>query len=83
MLFDPGTGFEPWYHFRLSAGNVQSDQRNSSAEGYNKRGWNIPWRSATRITDRGWQAEIALPFCTTQTVYLPLLLRAHLKIKRD
>jgi len=63
VLFDPGTGFKPWYHFRLSAGNVQSDQRNIPPSNYDKEGFNIPWRSATRITDTGWQAELALPFC--------------------
>ncbi len=61
VLFDPGTGFNPWYHFRLSAGNVQSDQKNSIVASSDT-AWDIPWRSAAKITDAGWQAEIALPF---------------------
>ena len=65
VLFDPGTEFRSWCHFRLSAGNTQSDQRNSPTEGY-VTSWNIPWRSATRITDRGWQAEMAFPLALMQ-----------------
>ncbi len=61
VLFDPGTHFDPWYHFRLSAGNIQSDQKNSKSGGSDQ-AWDIPWRSATKITDNGWQAETALPF---------------------
>ncbi len=60
VLFDPGTDFNPWYHFRLSAGNIQSDQKNSKSGGSDQ-AWDIPWRSAAKITDSGWQAELALP----------------------
>lgn len=61
IAFDPGTEGKLWYHFRLNAGNTRSEQRNSQAKGFEP-DWNIPWRSATRITEYGWQAEIALPF---------------------
>ncbi|MBT3378609.1 MAG: hypothetical protein HN742_15995 [Lentisphaerae bacterium] len=63
VLFDPGTGLKPWYHLRLSAGNVQADQRNIPPSSYDKTGFNIPWRSATRITETGWEAEMAVPLC--------------------
>lgn len=60
VAFDPGTDGKLWYHIRLSAGNVIADQRNSD-KGFDS-GWNLPMRSATRLTDTGWQAEVALPF---------------------
>ncbi len=60
VAFDPGTGARCWYHIRLSAGNVVSDQRNTS-DGVSGE-WDLPLRSATRIGAQGWQAELALPF---------------------
>ena len=61
VAFDPGTEGVLWYHFRLSAGNVQGDMRRSVGRRQYERDWDLPWRSATRITDKGWQAEIAMP----------------------
>ena len=80
VLFDPGTGFKPWYHLRLSAGNVQSDQRNIPPSSYDKAGFNIPWRSATRITDAGWQAEMALPLCLLMDMGDPDPAKARLNL---
>ncbi len=60
VAFDPGTGARCWYHIRLSAGNVVSDQRNTPG-GYSGE-WDLPLRSAARIGTQGWQAELALPF---------------------
>ena len=80
VLFDPGTGFKPWYHFRLSAGNVQSDQRNIPPSSYDKEGFNIPWRSAARVTDSGWQAELALPFCLMMDMGEPDPSKARLNL---
>ena len=80
VLFDPGTGFRPWYHFRLSAGNVQSDQRNIPPSSYDKAGFNIPWRSATRITASGWEAELALPFCLVMDIGDPDPAKARLNL---
>ncbi len=60
VAFDPGTEGKLWYHIRLSAGNVIADQRNTDKGA--ESGWNLPLRSATRLTAAGWQAELALPF---------------------
>lgn len=75
--FDPGTDGKLWYHFRLSCGNVRSEQRNS-AQGGMQTAWNIPWRSAVRITDTGWQAEIALPFALLMEMGEPEKARINL-----
>ncbi len=76
VAFDPGTGGKLWYHIRLSAGNVVADQRNSD-KGFNA-GWNLPLRSATRQTDKGWQAELALPFSMMLGVGDPAQARINL-----
>ncbi len=55
----PGASDGQWYDFGLSAGNVQSQKKvdkNRSVPFMSR-----PWRSATRITDQGWMAELALP----------------------
>ncbi len=79
VAFDPGTGGKLWYHFRLSAGNVQADQRNSKTGGYDL-SWNLPWRSATKITSDGWQAELAFPFCAILDAGDPLKAKLNLLI---
>lgn len=49
-----------YYHFLLSCFNVKAEQR--FIEGQRERQtWNLPWRSATVVTENGWTAEIALP----------------------
>lgn len=53
--FAPGEKVDDYFHFRLSAGNVRDEMRSSDKR------WRIPWRSATRITEEGWQAEMAFP----------------------
>ncbi len=64
ILFDPGTDFNPWYIFRLSAGNIKSDQRNLRVNARHQKEWDIPWRSATSMTKTGWVAEIAIPLAS-------------------
>ncbi len=64
ILFDPGTDFNPWYIFRLSAGNVRADQRNLRVNGDYQLQWDIPWRSATSRTKTGWIAETAIPLAS-------------------
>ncbi|MDP6355854.1 MAG: hypothetical protein QF473_12165, partial [Planctomycetota bacterium] len=39
--------------------NVRAEQL--SRQSKRERAWNVPWRSATRINDKGWTAELALP----------------------
>ncbi len=74
--FDPGTDGKLWYHIRLSAGNVIADQRNTDKGA--ESGWNLPLRSGTRITDTGWQAELALPFSMMLGVGDPAQARINL-----
>ncbi len=78
VLFDPGTGGKLWYHLRLSAGNVWSDQR--SVAGSGELGWNCPLRSATRITDTGWQAEVAIPCAVVMEMGEPEQARLNLLV---
>jgi len=44
------------FAFNLSAGNIQIDQKNGDAS------WNAIWDSKVKITDKGWVAEIEIPF---------------------
>ena len=60
LFLDPGTEGRIYYHFMLSAANVQAE-RKCFANGNKDLSWGIPWRSATRIMEKGWQAEIAIP----------------------
>ncbi len=55
FFLDPGTDGEFYYHFVLSADNVQGEQRGRDSA------WFIPWRSATRRLTGLWTAEIAIP----------------------
>ncbi len=47
-----------FYHYIITCGNIQGESRsaNSSATG-----WNMPWASAAKRSDKGWIAEIAIP----------------------
>jgi len=67
VSFDPGTEGRLYFHFKLNRINVRQERRMSVAKGAEVHGWNIPWRSATRQTNEGWTAEIALPFCLLVT----------------
>jgi hypothetical protein len=60
LFLDPGTGGRIYYHFMLSAANVQGE-RKCYANGNKDYAWGIPWRSATRAKEKSWQAEIAIP----------------------
>lgn len=79
VALDPGTGGKQWYHFRLSPGNVRAEQRNSARGGFEK-DWRIPWRSAARITEQGWQAELALPFALLMELGDPAQARLNLLV---
>ena len=60
LFLDPGTDGRIYYHFMVSAANVQAE-RKCFANGNKDIAWGIPWRSATKVGDTGWQAEIAIP----------------------
>lgn len=49
------------FGFCLSVSGIQSDARYSITEGENWQ-WNTVWYSKTKITDKGWQAEIKIPY---------------------
>ncbi len=49
------------YGFCLSVSGIQSDARYSQSEGENWL-WNAIWFSKTRITNKGWFAEVKIPY---------------------
>jgi len=53
---DPYHDHRSAYHFTVSAANIQTE-----AYGWDVT-WDGVWASATRITDEGWFAEMAIPF---------------------
>ncbi len=53
---DPYHDHRNAYHFTVSAANIQTE-----AYGWDTT-WDGVWDSATRITDEGWFAEMAIPF---------------------
>lgn len=64
IFADPGTDGRLYYHYILNAANVRAEQQKTRQAGgdyHTDRQWDLPWRSAARVTDTGWQAEIALP----------------------
>ncbi len=76
VTFDPGTSGKLWYHIRLSAGNVISDQRNLNES--IDMGWDCPLRSAAHITETGWQAELGIPFAVVMEMGDPVKARMNL-----
>lgn len=53
-----------FYHYALSFGGAR-DERIITGPNV-KEYWDVPWRSATRRTDHGWTAEIAVPLSLLQ-----------------
>ncbi len=47
-----------FYCYILTCGNMQGESRIAR---HSAIGWNMPWASATKRSDKGWTAEIALP----------------------
>ncbi len=60
VFVDPGSNGRFYYHFVVDAANVQADQE--VYRGQRRRDWDAAWKSATRIDDQGWTAELAIPF---------------------
>ena len=61
-FLDPGTGGRLYFTFLLNRDNIRAEERTFKATGPERKDWNIQWRSATSQDDKGWKAEIALPF---------------------
>ena len=60
LYFDPGTGGDCYYLFKVNQLNVRQERR--IVNGNDEMGWNIPWRSAVAVTDEDWTVELAVPF---------------------
>ncbi len=60
IFLDPGTGGTLYYHYLLSFANVKGEKRVMQKSSPDV-GWNVTWRSATKVTDTGWNAEVAIP----------------------
>jgi hypothetical protein len=49
--------------FKVSASNVQIDNKMSTTESWEHRDtWDAVWESRTRVNDQGWVAEIKIPY---------------------
>ncbi len=60
IFMDPGSAGKFYLHYCLNASNIKSDQLILSS-GERDRQARMPWRSAARLTDAGWNAELAFP----------------------
>ena len=60
IFLDPGTAGKLYYHYMLNTANARAERvcRNLWDKDLT---WDMPWRSATKITKTGWQAEIGIP----------------------
>jgi len=61
VFLDPGAGGELYFHYMLNAANVRGERRCLKQGRIKEIKWDLPWRSATKITEKGWQAELATP----------------------
>jgi len=62
VSFDPGTRGKLYYQFLVNKINIRADFRMTKGKGRERKNFNIPWRSATTQSAKGWKCEIALPF---------------------
>ncbi|MBM4047607.1 MAG: hypothetical protein FJ279_21080, partial [Planctomycetes bacterium] len=60
VFIDPGTDGRCYFHLKLNCANVKAEQR-AGRDGWREPKWDSPWRSATRIHETGWNAEMAIP----------------------
>ncbi len=59
VFLDPGTGGRVYFHYLLTCANLAAARLRSRAQ--EAEPMVIPWRTATRQTPEGWQAEAAIP----------------------
>ncbi len=57
--FDDGVN---GFSFKLTVTGVQTDIKRASGSAGRDEKWDAIWKSATKITDEGWSAEIFIPF---------------------
>ena len=79
LFIDPGTDGKLYFHFMLNIANARAEQRVVGEK--RNRGWNTPWRSATRIHKTGWSAEIAIPLYVLSS--FGDLARARINVTRN
>ena len=60
IFIDPFNNGQMEYNFSITAAGVQIDRRFSNT-GIDKT-WNAVWRSAVKINNNGWIAELSIPF---------------------
>ena len=64
MWFDTFRDQQSAYWFQITAGGSRGDALiTSGGRGFNKR-WDGVWDAKSRVTERGWEAEIDIPFQT-------------------
>jgi hypothetical protein len=62
VLIDPFNDQRRAFQFRVNPHGAQADAILSTAEGFEDFSWDAIWSSAGRLTDRGYDVEIAIPF---------------------
>ncbi len=62
ILIDPFNDERRAFQFRVNPFGVQADANFSELEGYEDFSWDAIWKSAGRITEKGYEVEIAIPF---------------------
>ncbi len=56
VYLDPGRSMRDYFQFALNAGGARRDTRNGDPE------WNGDWKSAVKVHDDNWVAELFIPF---------------------
>lgn len=62
ILIDPFNDERRGFQFRVNPLGVQADANFSEMEGYEDFSWDAIWDSAGKITDFGYEVEVAIPF---------------------
>lgn len=60
----------PYYHFLVGAGNARREARVVNVKGRDHE-WSVAWRTATRVRENVWTAEIAIPLYALGAGRLP------------
>ncbi len=62
LFIDPNITLRTYYHFVVSAANVQRDEKGDTlgSPSYNVH-WDAEWKSATAVADGVWSVEMAIP----------------------
>lgn len=62
LLFDPFQNRRTAYWFQIGAGGSLGDAIVSQNGNRFEKPWDAIWEGEARVTDQGWQAELAIPF---------------------